>query len=99
MSNSNIVLHKLHYICMSYGLEYMVISDLEYMVTDMTTEITLARSQLWPLYKSERAKYHNSKVYIEFPAKLVVRGQVIKDLIPDWHTILRGSRHRESGNI
>ena len=38
MSNSNIVFHKLHYICLSYGLEYMVISDLEYMVTDMTTQ-------------------------------------------------------------
>ena len=38
MSSSNIVFHKLHYICKSYGLEYMVISDLEYMVTDMTTQ-------------------------------------------------------------
>ena len=34
MSNSNIVFHKLHYTCKSYGLE----SDLEYMVKDMTRQ-------------------------------------------------------------
>ena len=37
MSNSNLVFHNLQYICKSYDLEYMVISDLEYMDTDMTT--------------------------------------------------------------
>lgn len=59
---------------------------------DYPTEITQARTQLWPLYKSEREKNPNSKVYIGFPAKLVVGGQVKKDLFPNWHTILRGSR-------
>ena len=59
---------------------------------DYPSEITQARSQLWPLYKSERDKNPNAKVYIGFPAKLVVRGQVKKDLFPEWHTILRGSR-------
>ena len=38
MSSSNLVFHNLQYICISYDLEYMVISDLEYMVTDMTTQ-------------------------------------------------------------
>ena len=38
MSNSNLVFHNLQYICVSYDLEYMVISDLEYMVKDMTTQ-------------------------------------------------------------
>ena len=40
MSNSNIVFHNLQYICISYDLEYIVISDLEYMVTNMTTQQT-----------------------------------------------------------
>ena len=31
-------------------------------------------------------------MYIGFPAKLVVRGRVVKDLFPDWFTVLRGSR-------
>ena len=38
MSKSNLVFHNLQYISKSYDLEYMVISDLEYMVTDMTTQ-------------------------------------------------------------
>ena len=38
MSNSNLVFHNLQYICKSYDLEYMVLSDLEYMVTAMTTQ-------------------------------------------------------------
>ena len=38
MRNSNLVFHNLQYICKLYDLEYMVISDLEYMVTDMTTQ-------------------------------------------------------------
>ena len=59
---------------------------------DFPKEITSARSQLWPIYKTERAKNPDSSVYIGFPAKLVVRGRVIKDLFPDWFTVLRGSR-------
>ena len=59
---------------------------------DFPKEITSARSQLWPLYKTERAKNPDSYVYIGFPAKLVVRGRVVKNLFPDWFTVLRGSR-------
>ena len=47
---------------------------------------------MWPLYKTERTKNPESSVYIGFPAKLVVRGRVVKDLFPDWFTELRGSR-------
>ena len=35
---SNLVFHNLQYICVSYDLVYMVISDLEYMVIYMTTQ-------------------------------------------------------------
>ena len=59
---------------------------------DFPKEITSARSQLWPLYKTERAKNPDASVYICFPAKLVVGGRVVKDLFPDWFTVLRGSR-------
>ena len=38
MSNSNFVFHNLQYIFKSYDLKNMVISDLEYMVTDVTTQ-------------------------------------------------------------
>ena len=38
MSNSNLIFHDLKYLCISYDLEYMVISDFEYMVIDMTTQ-------------------------------------------------------------
>ena len=38
MSNSNLACHNLQYISKSYDLEYMGISDLEYMVTDMITQ-------------------------------------------------------------
>ena len=44
---------------------------------DFPKEITSARSQLWPLYKTERAKNTDASVYIGFPAKLVVRGRVV----------------------
>ena len=59
---------------------------------DFPKEIIEARSKLWPLYKAERAKNPDASVYIGFPAKLVVRGSVIKDEFPDWYIVLRGSR-------
>ena len=59
---------------------------------DLPKEITSARSQLWPLYKTERAKNPDASVYIGFPAKLVARGRLVKDLFPDWFTVLRDSR-------
>ena len=59
---------------------------------DFPKKITNARSQLWPLYKTERAKNPDTSVYIGFPAKLVVGGKVVKDQFPNWFTVLRGSR-------
>ena len=66
---------------MSYGIN-----------KDFPKKITSARSQLWPLYKTERAKNPDTSEYIGFPAKLVVGGRVVKDQFPDWFTVLRGSR-------
>lgn len=59
---------------------------------DFPKEIIEARSKLWPFYKAERAKNPGASVYIGFPAKLVVRGSVIKDEFPDWYNVLRGSK-------
>ena len=59
---------------------------------DYPPEITSARSKLWPDYKLAKSRSKSSKVYIGYPAKLVVGGRVIKDVFPDWKSIMKGSR-------
>ena len=59
---------------------------------DYPDEIVKARSKLWAEYKVEKPKYPRGRVYIGFPAKLVVDGDVMRDEFPDWHGILKGSR-------
>lgn len=59
---------------------------------DFPKEIVNSRSELWPRYKLEKEKNPNGKVYIGFPAKLVVNGKVICDKFPDWRDVLKGSR-------
>ena len=41
---------------------------------DFTKEIIDARSKLWPLYKKAKENNPNSKVFIGYPAKLIVNG-------------------------
>ena len=68
---------------------------------DYPKEIIDARSKLWPLYKKARENNPNSKVFIGYPAKLIVNGLVKEDQFPDWRNILRGSRiqdHSEDSN-
>lgn len=59
---------------------------------DFPKEIVNARSELWPMYKSEKQNNPRAKVSIGFPAKLVVNGLVIANKFPDWYDILRGTR-------
>ena len=59
---------------------------------DYPDEIVKARSRLWGDYKAEKPKYPRGKVYIGFPAKLVVAGEVVRDEFPDWQGVLKGSR-------
>ena len=59
---------------------------------DYPDEIVKARSRLWGDYKAEKPRYPRGKVYIGFPAKLVVAGEVVRDEFPDWQGVLKGSR-------
>ena len=59
---------------------------------DYPPEITSARSKLWPDYKLAKSRSKSNKVYIGYPAKLVVGGRVIKDVFPDWKSFMKGSR-------
>lgn len=63
---------------------------------DYPKEVVNARARLWPLYKSEKTNNPRAKVYIGFPAKVVVNGRVIENLFPDWYQVLRGSRVYEA---
>ena len=58
---------------------------------DYPKEIVDARSELWPLFKSEREQNPRAKVSIGFPAKVIVNGKVISNKFPDWYQVLRGS--------
>ena len=56
---------------------------------DFPPEIRTARGQLWDDYK--RARSEKLKAKIAFPAKLVVEGQVVRDLFPMWGNWARSS--------
>lgn len=60
---------------------------------DYPPEIVQARKDLYPMMKRYRAEKPGSKVTIQFPARLVIDRTVIVDKFPDWHEVLRRSRH------
>ena len=59
---------------------------------DYPIEITRARKTLWPEYKQIKGQNPYAKVAVVYPAKIIVNGHVVKDLFPEWDTLLRGSR-------
>ena len=62
---------------------------------DYPNEIVQARSRLWADYKNEKARCERDKdrkVYIGFPAKLVVNGRINRDEFPLWKSLLRENR-------
>ena len=59
---------------------------------DYPLEITRARRTLWPDYKQYKTSNPSAKVAIVYPAKLLVNGNVVQDLFPEWDTLLSGSR-------
>lgn len=61
------------------------------MCRDYPHEISEARKQLWPHYRSAR-DIPSTKASIRYPARLVVNGVATHDMFPDWFTILKGSR-------
>ena len=60
---------------------------------DYPKEIVAARQRLLPLFKAERQN-RNNKVSLEYPARLVVNGRVIKDEFPDWYQVLEYDRYK-----
>lgn len=59
---------------------------------DYPSEIVEARRALYPMYKEYRDQNKYNKVSIQYPAKLVVNGAVIRDMFPDWSEIMSGFR-------
>ncbi|KAH3816919.1 hypothetical protein DPMN_118444 [Dreissena polymorpha] len=62
---------------------------------DYPREISQAHKDLWPDFKAARDKYGSKNVKMLFPAALSVHGEVIRNLFPDWHSVLRGSRNSD----
>lgn len=59
---------------------------------DYPAEITTSRKTLWPEFKRMKSLNSSAKVAIVYPAKLVIDGNVVNDLFPEWDLIMRGSR-------
>lgn len=59
---------------------------------DYPPEIVTARSRLWPLHKAARESNPRGTVKIGYPAKLIVKSNVIQDEFPAWKHYMRLSR-------
>ena len=59
---------------------------------DYPNEIVSARSRLWADYKSAKSRFPEDRVFIGFPAKLIVKGRVVRDEFPDRKAVLKGNR-------
>ena len=57
---------------------------------DQPREMYEARKCLWPLLKEKRREHPHADVYIQYPAKLMVDKEVIRDEFPEWFSVLRG---------
>ena len=67
--------------------------DTDYSVNrDFPTEISRARKLLWPKLKQIRERNPLSKASLGYPAKIILDGQAVEDMFPEWDSILRGSR-------
>ena len=62
---------------------------------DFPAEIRTARGKLWEDLK--RAKSEHLKAKIAYPAKLVVEGQVVKVMFPDWGKWTPADDYRKRG--
>ena len=59
---------------------------------DLPKEINAARKLLWNEVKSIKEKKPRAKCQIIYPAKLLVDGKLVRDELPDWNEVLKGSR-------
>ncbi len=58
---------------------------------DYPKEIAQARKYLWNFKKQQRYTSRD-RVAINYPAKLIVNGAVVKDVFSDWHSVLNMDR-------
>ena len=64
---------------------------------DYPQEIIGARKPLYKEKKELRSKNPNSNISIRYPAKLVMDGQVIRDMFPDWARVMKQNRLNMQG--
>ena len=59
---------------------------------DFPKEIMAARKVLWSNVKEIKSKTPDARVKIQYPAKLIVNGVVVKNMFPDWGSVIGGHR-------
>lgn len=59
---------------------------------DYPREIANARKQLYNSDEAKSARVNREKVQIKYPARLFIKGKMVKDKLPDWFSMLRGDR-------
>ena len=59
---------------------------------DYPQEIVNARKPLFREKKALKLKHPTASISVQFPAKLVKDGRVIRDMFPEWHTVLKRDR-------
>ena len=63
---------------------------------DYPPEIVEARSRIWPRFKQAREENPRGSVKIAYPAKLIVKGEVVQDEFPAWKHFIHSSRGKLS---
>ena len=66
---------------------------------DYPQEIINARKPLLDEKRQLRSKYPNSNISIQYPAKLIKDGQIVKDMFPEWREIMRLSRLESTNRV
>ena len=63
---------------------------------DYPQEIVVARKALMKERKELKAKYPNSQISVQYPAKLFQDGRLVKDMFPDWYSVMKSDRLDDS---
>ena len=63
---------------------------------DYPQEIVVARKALMKERKELKAKYPNSQISVQYPAKLIQDGRLVKDMFPDWYSFIKSDRLDDS---
>ncbi|XP_053379989.1 uncharacterized protein LOC128548625 [Mercenaria mercenaria] len=55
---------------------------------DYPREIALARKNLYTSSEAKNARQNKERMQIKYPARLFIKGKMVKDMFPDWFSIL-----------